>query len=136
MQVFSREHISTRSSSREVNIRVPTFLFYVVDFSRGTFPQKRGKRALLGVCLEQMQLFQSVARCCWFSIIQPLPIRLPLQLDFIGCRTTNKRHMLMDATRTENIKHTTQHKFNRLRQVASRPSCHLGKKMWPRYYKL
>ena len=38
----------TRSSSREVRIRAPTFFFGVVYFSRGTLPQKKGKRALLG----------------------------------------------------------------------------------------
>ena len=36
----------TRSSSREVRIRVP--FFSVVYFSRGTLPPKKGKRELLG----------------------------------------------------------------------------------------
>ena len=40
----------TRSSSREVRIRVPCVS--VVYFSKGTLPQKRGKRALLGDLVE------------------------------------------------------------------------------------
>ena len=40
-----RSRHATRSSSREVRIRVP---FSVVYFSGGTLPQKKVKRALLG----------------------------------------------------------------------------------------
>ena len=62
-----------RSSSREVRIRVPTFLS-VVDFSRGILPKKRVKRALLGDLDFLMDLFVSVRRekeACqvWFLVL-------------------------------------------------------------------
>ena len=38
----------SRSSRREVRIRIPDFASSVVYFSRETLPKKKGKRALLG----------------------------------------------------------------------------------------
>ena len=43
---FPSREICTRSSGREVRIRVPTFA--VVYLSRGTLPQKRGQKGTTG----------------------------------------------------------------------------------------
>ena len=47
----------TRSSSREVRIRVP-FLFSVVHFSRGTLPKKRGEKGTTGGPSQGMDLLR------------------------------------------------------------------------------